>query len=136
MNCPGKIIFKFREEWMDANNDMDRNSGLNLTWKAGFRKVMVESDSQSDVLPLKRDIPLYHTLYNIIHACKFHMENDWSYSIHHIYRESNRVADSLDNLEHSLIFGITVFEDPPLQIFDILDDECNGVAIARMVPCS
>ncbi|KAK2637873.1 hypothetical protein Ddye_025668 [Dipteronia dyeriana] len=50
--------------------------------------------------------------------------------------QSNRVADSLANLGHSLILGITVFKDPPLQIFDIMDDDCNGVTTARMFPCS
>ena len=49
--------------------------GLKLAWKAGFRNVMVESDSQSAVLLLKSDIPPYHPLYNLIHACKTLSEN-------------------------------------------------------------
>ena len=47
-----------------------------------------------------------------------------------------RAADYLANLGHLLILGITVFEDPPPQMSDILENDCNGVTIARMVPCS
>ena len=110
--------------------------GLKLAWSTGFRKVMVESDSQAAVLLLKSDISHHHPLYSIVHACTKIMANDWSCSIHHIYRESNRAADFLANLGHSLILGTTVFEDPPSQMSGILEDDRKGVAITRMVPGS
>ena len=87
--------------------------GLKLAWSTGFRKVMVESDSQAAVLLLKSDISHYHPLYRIVHACTMIMAKDWICSIHHIYRESNRAADFLANLGHPLTLGITVFDDPP-----------------------
>ena len=110
--------------------------GLKLAWSTGFRKVVVESDSQAAVTLLTSDISKYHPLYNIVRACKSFMEKDWSCSMHHIYRERNRVADYLANLGHSLMLGISVFEDPPPQVSAILEDDYNGVTISRMVLCS
>ncbi|KAK3231085.1 hypothetical protein Dsin_002966 [Dipteronia sinensis] len=109
---------------------------LKLAWNAGFRKVMVESDSQTAVLLLSNIIPLNHPLFNIIRACKSILENEWSCNLHHNYRESNRVADFLANLGHALDLKLTVFEEPPTQISSILEDDCKGDAVARMIPSS
>ena len=86
--------------------------GLKLAWKADFKKVLVESDSQSGVLLLNNTTPLNYPLFNIIRACKSLLDYDWSCTIHHIYKESNKVADYLANLGHSLDLGVTMFEDP------------------------
>ncbi|KAK3198240.1 hypothetical protein Dsin_021655 [Dipteronia sinensis] len=51
------------------------------------------------------------------------MDNNWSCSIQHVYREGNRVADGLANLGHSLELRITFFDDPPPQILGALDDD-------------
>ncbi|KAK3211449.1 hypothetical protein Dsin_016155 [Dipteronia sinensis] len=110
--------------------------GLKLVWKVGFRKVIVESDSQSTVLLLSNTIPLNHLLFNIIHVCKSLMENEWSCTIHHVYRESNKAVDFLTNLSHYLDLEIIVFEEPPTQISGILDDDYNGVDVGRMISSS
>ncbi|KAK2654289.1 hypothetical protein Ddye_014145 [Dipteronia dyeriana] len=52
----------------------------------------------------------------------------------HVYRGSNRVADSLANLGHSLDLGITVFEEPPPLVVDRLEDDFKGVTFSRMIP--
>ncbi|KAK0605740.1 hypothetical protein LWI29_030217 [Acer saccharum] len=110
--------------------------GLKLAWYAGFRKVLVESDSQSAVSILTNAIPFHHPLFHIVRACKSLLDSDWSCSIHHIYRESNFVADSLARLGHSLGLGVTVFDEPPLQTYGVLEDDYKGVATPRFVSSS
>ena len=80
--------------------------------------------------------PLNHPLFNIITACKFLVEKDWSCSVHHVYREGNRAADALAKYGQSLKLGLTVFEVPPPHILPILEDDRLGVAVARMSPSS
>ena len=101
--------------------------GLKLVWRAGFRRVLVESDSKYVVMLLTNPTPLNHPLLNIIEDCKKLIDQNWSCTVHHIYRESNRVADFMANLGHSLDLGTTFFDDPPGQISAILTDDCNGV---------
>ncbi|KAK3226132.1 hypothetical protein Dsin_005994 [Dipteronia sinensis] len=108
--------------------------GLQYMWKAGFKNVVVETDSQTSVCLLTNNTPINHPLFSIIHACKALMKNNWCCNIRHVYREGNRVADGLAKLGHSLDLGITIFDDPPSQILGILEDDFNSLAVARLVP--
>ncbi|KAK1568870.1 hypothetical protein Q3G72_029974 [Acer saccharum] len=110
--------------------------GLKIAWKAGYKKVIVETDSQMAVLLLKDKTPLNHPFFSIIQACKALMEDDWSCHIVHIYRECNKVVDCLAGIGHSLDFGITLFEDPPPQISSALNNDAMGIPSARLVPSS
>ena len=83
--------------------------GLKLVWQMGFRKVIVESDSNSAVELLSKGAPSCHPLLSIIQACKRIIEKDWSCYVQHVYRESNKVADRLAFLGHSLELGCTSF---------------------------
>ncbi|KAK3220790.1 hypothetical protein Dsin_014760 [Dipteronia sinensis] len=108
--------------------------GLKIIWKAGFKKVIIESDSQSIVALLSNDSPTNNPLFSIIQACRSLINNEWSCNIHHVYRESNRVADYLAKMGQSLEPGISFFKDPPPQILVVLDDDRKGLAAARLVP--
>ena len=67
-------------------------------------------------------------------SCKGLLENNRCCSIHHVYREGNRAADGIAKLRHSLKLGIMMFVDPFSQILNILKDNFNGLASARLVP--
>ncbi|KAK0586151.1 hypothetical protein LWI29_001876 [Acer saccharum] len=110
--------------------------GLQFLWKAGFKKVVVESDSQIAVGLLTNSTHACHPLFSIIQSCKGLMSNKWCCIIRHVYREGNRVADGIAKLGHSLGLGITFFSDPPPQIFDYLEDDYTGLATARLVSSS
>ncbi|KAI9193852.1 hypothetical protein LWI28_000667 [Acer negundo] len=97
--------------------------GLKIIWKVGFRKVIIESDSQTTVLLVSSKSPLNHPLFILIQECRYLMNHDWSCNIHHVYRESNRVVDCLAKLGHSLDLGTTVFDIPPAEITGVLDDD-------------
>ncbi|KAK3193717.1 hypothetical protein Dsin_025027 [Dipteronia sinensis] len=79
----GSVIRDNKKNWLvefDVNNGLGSVietvellsifEGLKLAWKAGFRKVTMKSDSQSDVLLLNNNTLLNHPLFNIIHAYK------------------------------------------------------------------
>ncbi|KAK3225900.1 hypothetical protein Dsin_005762 [Dipteronia sinensis] len=68
--------------------------GMSLTWKAGYKKLIIETYSM----------------------------------------ESNRVADSLANLGHSLDMGTSVFERPLLQVSSLLDKDLRDLSFTRSVP--
>ncbi|KAK3222256.1 hypothetical protein Dsin_009281 [Dipteronia sinensis] len=107
--------------------------GLQIMWKAGFKKVEVESDSRIAVCLLTNSTPTNHPIFSIIHSCKALMDNNWCCKIRHVYREGNRFADNLAKLGHSLEVGITTFGDPPSQILGALEDDFNGLVVARCV---
>ncbi|KAK0586532.1 hypothetical protein LWI29_008529 [Acer saccharum] len=110
--------------------------GLNLVWQRGFRRVIVESDSKIAVDLLNNPAPTLHPLLSIIQACQSFFEYDWSCFILYVFRESNRVADRLASLGHSLDLGSTIFNSPPPLVADSLRDDFNGVGFARMVSSS
>ncbi|KAI9160793.1 hypothetical protein LWI28_011617 [Acer negundo] len=107
--------------------------GLKLVWKAGFRKVVIESDSQSAVALINNDSSMNYPIFNIIQDCKFLLRSNWSCKVMHVYRESNKVASSLANLDHSLDLGTTIFEDPPLKIIGCLEHDFKGAISTRLV---
>ncbi|KAK3221065.1 hypothetical protein Dsin_015035 [Dipteronia sinensis] len=111
--------------------------GMSIAWKTGYKKLVIETDSMSAVHLLNATLPQNHHLFSIAQACRNLMEEDWSCTICHGYRESNRVADSLANLAnlgHSLDLGTIVFERPPPQISILLDEDLRGLSFARIVP--
>ncbi|KAK0606978.1 hypothetical protein LWI29_007229 [Acer saccharum] len=108
--------------------------GLKLVWKNGFKKVIVESDSQVAMALINNNTPLCHPLFSIIEACKVLLNKDWSCKIQHVYWESNRVADSLTNLGHSLDLRLIVFEEPSPLVADRLEDDFKGFTFSRMIP--
>ncbi|KAK0603530.1 hypothetical protein LWI29_005964 [Acer saccharum] len=108
--------------------------GLNLAWKAGFRKVEVESDSMYAVRLLSNDTPLNHPLFNIISDCKTILQREWTCTLRHTFKECNRTADSLAKLGHLLHLGMSVFEDPPAQISAVMEEDSRGLASSRIIP--
>ena len=80
--------------------------------------------------------PPCHLLFSIIQACKSFMDKDWSCHIQHAFWESNKVADRMAFLGHSLGFGTTIFNSPPHLALEILKDDFNGVTFARLCSSS
>ena len=53
--------------------------------------------------------------------------------MHHIYRESNRVADFMASLGHNAQVGIIYFLLPPVGVGSILREDIAGVSMPRVV---
>ncbi|KAK0580349.1 hypothetical protein LWI29_000920 [Acer saccharum] len=108
--------------------------GLKLAWMAGYKKVVLETDSQNAVNLLTNYRSVNHPLYSIIQACVELIKGDWSCHVLHIYRECNKVADGLASHGHSLNPGLSLFDEPPSLIVGVLEDDFEGLYSDRLVP--
>ncbi|KAK2655069.1 hypothetical protein Ddye_008121 [Dipteronia dyeriana] len=76
----GGVVRGHRKSWMvgfSLNKSMGSIlKGLKLVWKAGYRKIIVESGSQVVVAILNQNASLNHPLLNIILACKLLITNE------------------------------------------------------------
>ncbi|KAL5791917.1 hypothetical protein ACOSP7_000511 [Xanthoceras sorbifolium] len=90
--------------------------GLSLTWKAGFRKILVESDSLILVELLGKDDIENHPLFTIISSCKLLLNKDWDCRVKHMFRECNRLANDLASIGKRMSLGMMVFKAPPANV--------------------
>lgn len=86
--------------------------GLSLAWDRGFRKVILESDSQLVVNMLSKPIATCHPLSSLVLQYNGFLRWNWSIQIHHVFREANFVADSLATFAFSFPIGFHVLFDP------------------------
>ncbi|KAK2656586.1 hypothetical protein Ddye_009638 [Dipteronia dyeriana] len=103
--------------------------GLNMAWKSGYRKVIVESNSLTTIQLLTKDINSNHRLLNLVQNYKRMIVDDWICEVVHVYREVNMVADGLAWLGHGMAIGLIVLGDPPLEIKSILKVDANAKLI-------
>ena len=61
------------------------------------------------------------------------MNRHWNVWMAHVFRESNRVADSLANLGHSMSLGLHVFNSPPNYCRAFLNEDARGVSLPRRI---
>ncbi|KAM2383227.1 hypothetical protein ACFXTH_040811 [Malus domestica] len=98
--------------------------GLTLAWRLGYRKVLVELDSDVAVTLIMDFNSSMHPLAHLITACRELLRMDWICSVSHVYREKNRVTDGMTALGHKFDIGLHVFyEPPPLVDRLIFEDE-------------
>ncbi|KAK0595722.1 hypothetical protein LWI29_009351 [Acer saccharum] len=105
--------------------------GLLLAWNAGFRKVLVESDSLHVVQLMHTASKQNHPCFSIIQSCKNLLLADWDCSITHVFREGNRLADGLAFMGQSMATGIVFFDNPPCEIVSIFEADFNGLPCLR-----
>ncbi|CAI0415399.1 unnamed protein product [Linum tenue] len=105
--------------------------GLNLTWSLGFRKVEVNSDSQTVVHLLKAAEFHFHPLVTILDDCYSLINRDWDISLHHSLREANQVADALAKEGHGCDPGERLWRSPPMHIAMMVDQDKRGVQFVR-----
>ncbi|CAN1165565.1 Putative ribonuclease H protein At1g65750 [Linum perenne] len=58
----------------------------------------------------------------------------WEVEIRHTYRETNKAADLLANLGHSLDLGTHFLHSCPATVRKALADDCMGVTYPRLIP--
>ncbi|KAK2665244.1 hypothetical protein Ddye_003818 [Dipteronia dyeriana] len=94
--------------------------GLKIAWKAGYKKIIMESDSKNVVMLLSSPLSLNHPLFHFIQDSILLMEKDWRCYMQHVYRECNRVANGMVCLNHSLGLDTVWFDNPSTPIVDHL----------------
>ncbi|KAK3229764.1 hypothetical protein Dsin_001645 [Dipteronia sinensis] len=93
--------------------------GLDMVWRKGFRKVVVETDSMSTVHFIEKDTNPIHPMFSLIQSCKRLIAADRNCSVKH------------GKMGRNMEFGVLFFEEPPPAILDIVDNDARGLACAR-----
>ncbi|KAL5759738.1 hypothetical protein ACOSQ2_018576 [Xanthoceras sorbifolium] len=76
--------------------------GINMAWSAGYRKVLVESDSLKVVSLIQFDCNANKPLWVMVQSCRRMLNRDWNYQLSHVFRECNSLTDGLAYMGHSL----------------------------------
>ncbi|KAL5780209.1 hypothetical protein ACOSQ2_010946 [Xanthoceras sorbifolium] len=72
--------------------------GLKIAWDAGFRRIIVESNSKSIVDLLLSGFSDEHPLFSLLDSCRALIKGYWICLVQHVYRELNRTIDGIANL--------------------------------------
>ncbi|CAI0422377.1 unnamed protein product [Linum tenue] len=107
--------------------------GLQMAWKNGHRKVLLQLDSTTAINILTSQDQTEHRYHNLVFQFQRLLQQNWEVRISHIYRESNKVADFLANKGHSTSIGFHVLASPdPGLSFWILYDVL-GISQTRLI---
>lgn len=72
--------------------------GVKLCWDVGFRKVFCFSDSSLVIQLVQQGVSEFHHYNSVVSRIKAYVNQDWEFSLHHIFREGNQCADFLAKL--------------------------------------
>ena len=61
------------------------------------------------------------------------LKHQWKVEVHHVYRESNKVADALASLGHGQLLGVVYFCSCPAYLVVILCDDMASTAMPRFI---
>ncbi|MBA0801394.1 hypothetical protein Gohar_011762, partial [Gossypium harknessii] len=90
--------------------------------KQGYDEVIIQSDNLENVISIsesKFGSPKNSLIRRIQQILAF--KENWS--LNYVPRETNRVADALAKMALSSVESLHIFEDPPLEIKEILKDD-------------
>ncbi|KAJ9152525.1 hypothetical protein P3X46_026085 [Hevea brasiliensis] len=107
--------------------------GLQLAWDSGYRKVEVDMDSLATIHLILGSLAAnahYSFLLVQIHGL---LKWSWQVALSHCYREANRVADVLANLEVTTKDHYQLLQVPPAIVTGLLHEDVQGVAMSRLV---
>nr|XP_023878038.1 uncharacterized protein LOC111990496 [Quercus suber] len=101
--------------------------GLSLCVSRGFAAVEVELDAKSIVDAISN--PEYANIFasSLMEDCRHMVKQVPQIRFKHCFREANRCADALARMGGILDADFTVFENPPVDISNFLEFDCNGL---------
>ncbi|KAL5835044.1 hypothetical protein ACOSQ3_014633 [Xanthoceras sorbifolium] len=106
--------------------------GLKTTRDRGFRRVIVETNSMAVVDVLKKRVAPNHLIFRLIDHCQnLIFDESWNCRLLHIFRECNRLADSLSKMGKDMELGILFFEEPPPLVMKFFLEDVEGTAVPR-----
>ena len=123
--------------------------GLELAWNSGWVPIEVETDSAMAVTLVFSPVQLYpkHPQFKLINKCLNQITNSQnlirnclnllnqiqSYTLQHVYRQKNSVADFLANFGLTLELGCHYFDAPPPGCEAVLVQDICRVAQPRFL---
>ncbi|CAN1191028.1 Putative ribonuclease H protein At1g65750 [Linum perenne] len=104
--------------------------GMNLAWERGIRKLCIQTNSRAAV-----DINLDHQHAGLARIYAEMIGRDWEVSLEHVYRESNRLADSLAVKGHASPYRVQFVEGSDPVVAPWLDYDHQRTTQPRLVMC-
>ncbi|KAF7801750.1 ribonuclease H [Senna tora] len=104
-------------------------SGLEIVWRHGFRRVVVEMDSLITYGLVQNQVPSTHPCFFLIVHIRQMVERDWEVQFKHTYREGNDAADAMASYAHSVGYDLSFLELTPVQVTKVLDDDSRGAKL-------
>ncbi|CAN1794533.1 Putative ribonuclease H protein At1g65750 [Linum perenne] len=108
--------------------------GLELTWSSGYKKVRLQTDSQSAARLILAEGPPLHQHASEVLAIRELLHRTWQVEIQHIFREGNGAADFLANKGHGLDPGIHMISPSDCNLGYYLRKDCMQIAKLRNIP--
>ncbi|XP_040372858.1 uncharacterized protein LOC112194030 [Rosa chinensis] len=108
--------------------------GLQQALKCHITHIEVETDSAILAKLISQSDVALHPMGSLIRCCKNLIRGFLCFSLKHIYRESNMVADCLakESINHD--YGIIEFDGPPIHASSAYIDDLVGVTRQRRIP--
>ncbi|CAN1266075.1 Putative ribonuclease H protein At1g65750 [Linum perenne] len=108
--------------------------GMDKAWEMGIRDLTVQLDSLCAVKILTEDGSLENQHATLVSRYRSLLQRNWKLQLVHIFREGNRLADSLANMGHSMSFGLhsVSTSDATVQYWSNYD-RVGGAVIRRIV---
>ncbi|CAA7049841.1 unnamed protein product [Microthlaspi erraticum] len=105
-----------------------------MAWEQQVQRLVVEVDSDVVVGFFQSGINDMHILSFLVRLCYIFLRRDWLVRVIHVYREVNRVVDSLANHAFSLPLGFhSSSSSSPSDILELVTEDANGSIRVRFV---
>nr|GLL45961.1 uncharacterized protein LOC109163410 [Ipomoea trifida] len=106
--------------------------GLRLAKTKGFRRVVLEMDSESVVALLNGDLEDHGCYSTLVKDCRFLLDSFEQRTLQHILREGNKCADHLANMGQLGEWGTVILDSPPASIEVLLAADAAGASSLRV----
>ena len=104
---------------------------LKMCWNRNLKNVTVEKDSISAICMVKSEVPQLNKYSSLIAAiCKL-LQQNWSVSINHAFRECNSVVDWLASFSYALPIGTYLLEEASDPVNQLLEKDAQGACYIR-----
>ncbi|KAL5846735.1 hypothetical protein ACOSQ3_010259 [Xanthoceras sorbifolium] len=128
----GGVIRNSLGQWLGGfTANKGSGSGLLYAWQAGYKFLIVETDSANVVKLLSQGVQDCHPLFYLLQKCQSLIQEDWVCKIVNIYREANKMADYLAKMGQHSDLGVNFLEDLPVSCLEIIKKDDSGWSASR-----
>ena len=108
--------------------------GLLICCSCNFNCVEIELDAKAIIDVLLNSNYENNIVSPILDDCRQLISNFSQVQIRHCYCEANQCVDKLAKMGSSHNFDFTIFDNPPMDVLAIYEDDLNGVYVNRLCP--
>uniref|UniRef100_A0A7N2RCG3 RNase H type-1 domain-containing protein n=1 Tax=Quercus lobata TaxID=97700 RepID=A0A7N2RCG3_QUELO len=98
--------------------------------------VEVEVDAKAVVDMLAKSQYSNNAVAPLLEDCRYLVSKIPQVRINHCYREANRCADKLARKGANQSLNFILYENPPVDLCEVVEMDCTGVSFARQCPGS